>query len=364
MPPEEPLPTLSPRALNRAVLARQLLLDRMDGSIPEALQRICGIQAQYAPSIYVGLRARLRGLTLDDVTAALESRSAVQGTLMRETIHVVARADFWPLAAAVRQERRRWFLGVRITGRDEAAQRRAELADQLVVLAARTRDLLSGGPMRRTDLLRELGIDARLWSGVGLWVDLVRVPPSGTWQRRRADLYGLADQWLGPIGDPTMDDEKQGQRLLVSRYLSAFGPASRKDVQGFTGLPLPTVDAIVADLPLRRLRTETGEPLLDVLDGPLPSPDTPAPVRFLPTYDATLLVHARRTQILPERLRPLVFSSTSPQSVPTFLVDGQVAGRWRFTGGRIEVTPFDPLPAKARAAVDDEAERLAAFHQG
>jgi hypothetical protein len=363
VPPEQPAPILGPRALNRAVLARQLLLDRLDGSVPEALQRICGIQAQYAPSTYLGLWSRLQGLTVGDVTAALENRTAVQGTLMRETIHVVARADFRPLAAAVRQERRRWFLGVRVTGRLEAAQRRAELADRLAALAARTRELLSGGPMRRADLLRELGIDAPLWSGVALWVDLVRVPPSGTWQRRRADLYGLADQWLGPPDDGAGDDEMHGRRLLVSRYLSAFGPASRRDVQIFTGLPLPTVDAVVADLPLRRLRTETGEPLLDVLDAPLPDPDTPAPVRFLPTYDATLLVHARRAQILPEPFRPLVFSSANPQSVPTFLVDGQVAGRWRFAGGRIEVTPFAELPARARAAVDDEAERLAAFHQ-
>jgi hypothetical protein len=119
---------------------------------------------------------------------------------------------------------------------------------------------------------------------------------------------------------------------------------------------------VVERVELRRLRDEQGRELLDLPDAPLPDPDTPAPVRFLPTWDATLLVHARRTLILPEAYRPLVFNTKTPHSVPTFLVDGAVAGTWRHEKGRIEIKPFGDLSTSARREVDDEGERLAAFH--
>jgi hypothetical protein len=119
---------------------------------------------------------------------------------------------------------------------------------------------------------------------------------------------------------------------------------------------------VLARILLRRFRTEGGAELLDLPDAPLPDPETPAPVRFLPTFDATLLVHARRTGILPEQYRPLLFTSKSPQSFPTFLVDGVVAGTWKHEDGRIRVDPYEPLPAAARREVEEEAERLAALH--
>ena len=127
-------------------------------------------------------------------------------------------------------------------------------------------------------------------NAVGLWIDLVRVPPSGTWERRRADLYAAAEDWVGP------PEEGGGAEHLVRRYLAAFGPATRKDVAGFTGLPLKQVGALLERLDLRRFDGD----LLDLPRAPLPDPGTPAPPRFLPTWDATLLVHARRTGVLPE----------------------------------------------------------------
>jgi hypothetical protein len=148
---------------------------------------------------------------------------------------------------------------------------------------------------------------------------------------------------------------------LVRRYLNGFGPARPHDIADWAGLPLPTVKQTIEQLELRRFHDEQGRELVDLPRAPLPDPDTPAPVRFLPTWDATLLVHARRTQILPERFRPLVFSTKTPQSVPTFLVDGQVAGTWRHDGGRIVTQPFEPLPAAAEREVGAEAARLAAF---
>jgi len=119
---------------------------------------------------------------------------------------------------------------------------------------------------------------------------------------------------------------------------------------------------VVPRLRLRHFRDERGGELLDLPRAPLPDPETPAPVRFLPTWEATLLVHARRTQILPETYRPLVFNTKTPHSVPTFLVDGAVAGTWRYEKGRIRLEPFAPLPRVVRRELEDESERLAAFH--
>jgi hypothetical protein len=115
---------------------------------------------------------------------------------------------------------------------------------------------------------------------------------------------------------------------------------------------------------LSRFRDEGGRELLDLPGSRLPDPDTPAPVRLLPTWDATLLLHARRTLILPERYRPLIFQARNPQSVPTFLVDGVVAGTWRYEQGRVLIDAFEPLPPAVRRDLDEEATRLAAFHAG
>jgi hypothetical protein len=184
------------------------------------------------------------------------------------------------------------------------------------------------------------------------------VPPSGTWERRRADLFALADEWVGP---PGLSEREAGEHL-VRRYLAGFGPASRKDVASFTGIALTPLARILERLDLRRFASEDGEELLDVPGGPLPDPGTPAPHRFLPTWDATLLVHARRTGVLPEEHRPKLFGVRTPHSFPTFLVDGAVAGTWRYEAGRVELAPFAPLDAGDERALRAEAERLAAFH--
>ena len=206
MPPGDPI--LSPRMLNRALLARQLLLERANLSIAEAVEQVGGLQTQYAPSGYVGLWTRLRAFPREALTSELEDRTVVQATLLRTTIHIVSRREYWRYAAGVRQARRAWAL--RIPGRDggEAA---------MVDAAARIRSALSNGP-RTTRELGELG--AGFVGNLGLWVDLVRVPPSGTWQRRRADRLGLAEDWVGPQ-DAT---EAEGVAHLVRAYLRAFGP--------------------------------------------------------------------------------------------------------------------------------------------
>lgn len=340
---------LTERELNRAVLARQGLLEPSTGSIAQTLRAIGGLQAQYAPSMYVGLWSRMAHLERNALTRALESRSVVQATLMRMTIHLVARRDYWPFALAVREARREMWI---------RATRGAASAEELAQLALRVREHLSAhGEISRKELDALAGKPYAL--GAGLWVDLVRVPPSGTWERRRADRFGLAEDWVGPPRPLTAD---AAAAQLVRSYLAGFGPATRADIHSYTGLSHTALGAGCEHLRLRTFRSESGDELLDVARGALPDPATPAPVRYLPTWDATLLVHARRARILPEEHRPKIFGVRIPQSRPTFLVDGAVAGAWKFVDGRIEREPFERLDRATQRALDAEGERLAAFH--
>jgi hypothetical protein len=207
------------------------------------------------------------------------------------------------------------------------------------------------------ELLR--GHGASIWSG--LWIPLVRVPPSGTWARRRADLFQLAEEWLGPSDA----NEPRGLEHLLRRYLGGFGPARLADAASWAGVAVAKLRPAAELLGLRTFRDVSGRALLDLPRGPLPGGDTPAPVRFLPTWDATLLVHARRTQILPERFRPLVFGTKTPNSFPTFLVDGAVAGMWRIertpASATLRLDAFEPLPPGERRALEEEAGRLVRF---
>jgi Winged helix DNA-binding domain len=342
--------TLSQRELNRALLARQLLLERARSSIPRALERIGGIQAQYAPSMYIGLWSRLEGFEREDLTRALQRRSVAQGTLVRQTIHLVSKRDYWPFAVAVREARRESWLSY--TGGNRPG------AKQMAAAARRAKPALQRGPMRRKQIDELLGGGSAMTNGLNMWLDLVRIPPSGTWERRRADLYALAEDWLGP----TAVKRDEAVRRLVQSYLAGFGPASKKEAANYTGLPVKAIEPALKRLKVRRFRAEDDEELVDLLRAPLPAPDTPAPPRFLPTWDSTLLVHARRTGILPEEHRPKVFNVKTPQSTSTFLVEGEVAGTWRYEKGRVRLEPFGRLDASARRGLEQEAERLAAFH--
>ncbi len=343
---------LSTRVLNRALLARQLLLERADLSVARALERVGGLQTQYAPSAYIGLWSRLRLFRRDALTKALEQRLVVQATLMRATIHIVSARDFPLLAAAIRNGRRDWWLRV------QAKQLKKVDMETAV---SRVRKHLSKGPRPQAELaelLKAEGFPPIAVASAGMWLDLVRVPPSGTWEQRRADLYGLADGWL----DRSNATEDEGLEHLVRRYLGGFGPASLRDLSGWAGLPGAAFRPAIERMELNRFRDEEGGVLLDLPRAPLPAPDTPAPVRFLPQWDATLLAHTRRTGILPEPYRPLVFNTKTPQSVSTFLVDGVVAGKWRYEGGRVRFEPFERIPDSARRQLEEEAKRLAAFH--
>jgi hypothetical protein len=344
--------TLSEAELNRALLARQMLLERTRSSIPRALERMGTLQAQYAPSMYIGLWTRLEGFERDDLTRALEKRQVAQGTLMRATIHLVSAADYWPIAVGIRRGRRELWL------KASHRQREGMTAKRMAAAATRLGKRIGAGPMRRAEIHELLGENSIVTNGVNMWLDLVRIPPSGTWERRRADLYAAAQDWLG-TPNATADE---GLELLVKRYLGAFGPAPAADIVDWMGVPPGHVMSALERLRLRRFAAEGGEELIDLPRAPLPDPETAAPVRFLPTWDASLLVHARRTGILPEEHRGKVFSAKTPQSIGTFLVDGRVAGTWTYEKKKVKPVPFGRLDAAARRELREEAERLADLH--
>jgi hypothetical protein len=340
-----PGPVLTQRALNRALLAGQLLLERSSLGIAEAVEQVGGLQMQYAPSGYVGLLTRLSGFARDDLTRALLDRSVVQATLMRTTIHLASARESWLYAAAIRESRRAWL---RRTDRslDEAA---------VSALVADLRAALADGPRDA----RELGdLGSGFLGRLGVWVDLVRVPPSGTWERRRADRLAFADAWLGP-DDAT---EEAGLAHLVRAYLGGFGPAPWRDIASWAGISVADAKRGGAELDLVRSEDGQGRELLDIRGAPLPDPDTPAPARFLPHWDADLLVHARRTGVLPEEHRPRVFSSRNPFSMGTYLVDGRVVGGWSVRDGRVVLEPFEAVSARDRDAIETEREALERFH--
>ncbi len=209
-----------------------------------------------------------------------------------------------------------------------------------------------------------VGFAKPLWEGAGLWLDMVRVPPSGTWERRRADRYGLAEQWITVtgVGHRGSRPRRHGLRLLLNRYLGAFGPATLADAATWAGVPRTRLEPVVSDMDLRMFRDEDGTVLLDLADAALPDPETPAPVRFLPTWDATLLAHCRRSGILPEPFRQAIFHTWNPQSVGTVLVDGAVAATWAWRRNRVEFAELATLTTTQRRQVADEAEQLTAFY--
>jgi hypothetical protein len=322
---------LSRRELNRALLARQLLLERVPLPLPRAVEQLAGIQNQYAPNGYLRLWSCLERFRRDELTRALERRELIQATLLRGTIHLVSREDFWPFALAIRPAREAWWRRV---------ERQDAEALDLDAAVAWTREFLAGTTRTHAELSRHFALHggAPAARGVGTRLELVRVPPSGTWERRRAHTFALAEEWVGP---PDVAEE-DALVHVARRYLEGFGPASARDFADWAGVPVRPARATLERLDLVRYVAEDGSELVDLPGAPLPAADTPAPARFLPTFDAVLLVHARRTGVLPEPYRPRIFSTKTPHSFGTFLVDG--------------------LDAAVRRDLDDEAERLAAFH--
>jgi Winged helix DNA-binding domain len=341
--------TLTQRHLNRALLARQLLLERAKLPLPRALERIGGIQAQYTPSTYIGLWSRLEGFESEQLERALERRTVVQGSLMRITIHLVSARDWWPFAVGVRDARRRYLV---------RTQKRSER--EFEAAARKLRERLAGATMTQTEMRRLLGEPGGQLSAA-VWLDLVRVPPSGTWARRRADIHALANDWLGTSGDDVRPDDAVDH--LVRARLRGFGPATRAELADWAGIRPGEVTNSLERLDLRRFEDEQGNELVDLPRAPLPDPDTSAPPRLLPVWDAVTLKSMHRAGILPDKYRPRFTQAAYPQSMNAFLVDGRVAGVWKYKDGRVELQPFEKIDRVAMRDLSEEAERLAQFHR-
>jgi hypothetical protein len=346
---------LGRRALNRALLERQLLLRRRKLSAAEAIEHLVGMQAQVPNSPYVGLWTRLDGFRPDELARLIEDRRAVRTAVMRSTIHLVSARDCLALRPVVQpvldRDLYRGTFGRGIAGMDTGA------------LVAAGRALVEERPRTSAELGRLLQEEwpdrdaSSMANAIRNLVALVQVPPRGIWGKSGQATLTTAEAWLGhPVeSDPSPDK-------MVMRYLAAFGPATVRDVQTWSGLTrLGEVTGRLRPR-LRTFRDEHGNELLDLPEAPRPDPDTPAPPRFLPEFDNVLLSHADRTRIISNENRKVLARDRLMRAV---LVDGFVCGTWNITRRRgaatLLIEPFEPLPDRERDALAEEGELLVRF---
>ncbi|KIF68840.1 hypothetical protein HY68_09855 [Streptomyces sp. AcH 505] len=347
---------LDTRALNRATLARQLLLDRADLPVLDAVAHLGGLQAQEPQEPYLGLWSRLRGFDPAVLSGLLVARGVVRTHLMRRTVHLVTAADVLAWRSRHGAMLRQRVLGVY----------RAELAavDLDELAAAALAVMADGEPRSMAELARAL---ADRWPAPGpralgemviaALVPMAQLPPRGLWRTRAGVRNVPLASWLGREVDPLSPDgaDPVGQ-ALVRRYLAAFGPAASADLRAWCGLAgLPAAVAAIRH-ELVSFRDESGRELLDLPDAPRPDPDTPAPVRFLPAFDNAILGYQDRTRVIDAAHRGL---SVAGERV--VLVDGRVAATWRVESGTVAVTPLHHLARGDRTAVTEEGRAMAAF---
>lgn len=335
---------LTQRELNRATLARQLLLERKRLSPAKVIERLVGMQAQWAPAPYVGIWTRTTSFRREALERELARTTVVKATVMRQTLHLVTRRDYALLRAALSETNFSW---------------QSSIAGSL---APSMRGMAAAGPVTSAEALayleREHGLTGvkarRAWQAARVRGHLLHHHESALWKAR-------PDSRFVAIEEPEMHDPTEARAEIFRRYFAAFGPASRRDIGAWSMMHVPEIGRALDRLePLRRFRDERGKELLDVAGAPLPDPETPAPVRFLPKWDNVLLAFADRSRILPEQYRKKVIGMNGDVA-QTFLVDGFVAGMWRVEDGRVALQPFTTLPRSVRRELDDEAGRLEAF---
>ena len=356
MPPR--VATLDQRALNRALLARQLLLDRRRASAASTIERLVGMQAQ-APNLpYVGLWARLIGFRPEELSRLIETRATVRMSLMRNTIHLVTTRDAFGLKPLFMPLHERGYMHGSPWGRH---MRDADL----VAIQQAGREIMGERPRTVAELARILkqrfpNRDANaLAYGVRYMVPLVFTPPRGIWGAGGPVALTTFDAWLGRPPGPAIETEQ-----LVLRYLAAFGPASPADMRAWSGLAMRSVFEQLRPR-LKVFRDENGRELFDLPRGPRPEAETEAPVRLIPDYDNILLAHADRTRIMPEGRHLGMFSSNGVMQ-GAVLVDGYVRAMWRprvLKGATaLLVTAFGkPLPRSQQPTIAEEARALLEF---
>ncbi|MEE1941036.1 winged helix DNA-binding domain-containing protein [Streptomyces sp. TRM 70361] len=366
-PPQAP--PLSTRELNRATLARQLLLgrehrDRRDAA--EVVEHLVGLHSQLPGNPYTALWSRIEGFDPEEFSRRIERRELVRISLQRSTLHTVTARDCLALRPVLQAAQERLLtpaFGRRLAGAEP------------VEVAARARELVEERPLT----FHELGaLLAAQWPGgdpqalatvARQLLPLVQVPPRGLWRRGGAARHTTAESWLGtgPAADsaPDASDASDAPDALVLRYLAAFGPASVKDAQTWSGLTRLTEVFRRLRPRLVVLRAEDGTELYDLPDAPRPGADAPAPARFLPDYDNLLVGHADRTRVVGAAARAAVWTGNAAR--PAFLTDGFVGGTWRLetdtrrARATLLLRPLGPLPRAARAALEEEGAALLAF---
>lgn len=358
-----PHPILDAGRLNRSTLARQSLLERTSATpVAPAVERFGGLQAQEPASPYIALWTRIEGFEAASLDEAVREREIVKATLMRSTLHAVSRDDYRHLLPAIRP----MLHG--LTRRERGGGPGAERLDQLADAALR----FAATPRANAELRRHLAplVDGELdpddaWWWVRRHAAFIHAPTPDPWSYGRRPSLVAAGSWLDSEGFAA---EADGLERLVRRHLAAFGPATAADIASWSGLPVarlrPAIEAIDRSGELRRFSDVRARELLDLEGAPLPEGDAPAPPRLLPMWDSVLLAFADRTRIISDEHRAVVVARNG-DTLPTFLVDGRVAGLWWAEGDRdrtrIVLEPFGRLARADRRALELEGERLAAF---
>jgi hypothetical protein len=332
------------RELTRATLARQLLLERKRLSAKAVIERLVGMQAQWPPAPYIGIWTRTTSFRRQALERELRRGAVVKAAMMRQTLHLVTPHDYGLIRSAMSKTN---------SPSETSVAKRLEPS---------VRALAAAGPVSSAEGLafveREHGLTGiegrRAWHAARMRAHLVHHHEAALWRGRPEGRFVT-------LAEPDAHDPTWARAELLRRYLAAFGPASRRDMVAWSRMHVPEIEQALDLLePLRRFRDEHGRELLDVPRAPLPDPETPAPVRFLPKWDNVLLAFADRTRVLPEPYRKKVIGMNGDVA-QTFLVDGLVAGLWRVENGRVLVEPFAPLARSQRREVEEEAERLEAF---
>jgi hypothetical protein len=341
------------RGLNRALLGRQLLLERAELGPSDVIERLVGLQAQIPANPYVALWSRLAGFEPAALSKLIEDRRAVRGSLMRNTLHLVTARDWFALRPVMQPVLERTLSGSPFGATAEGIDR-----DELLSFARR---LLTDRPRTRAELGPAL---AERWPDhepqflayvVTHLLPLVQVTPRGLWKRTGPSSFTPPEAWLGRSGRTAVRPD-----AIVLRYFAAFGPATVADVSRWSRLTelRPIVERLRSKLVT--FRDSDGRELFDVPDAPRPSPDTPSPVRYLPDYDNVFLSHADRTRILADADR-----DRGVIGKPAVLVDGFFKATWSVGRRRKAVTllvePFGKLSKTDRTAVSEEGAALLGF---
>jgi DNA glycosylase AlkZ-like len=348
--------TMSPKALNRALLARQMLLTGDDVPVLTAVERLVGLQAQQPMPPFVALWTRLAKFDRGDLLTLLKNRQIVRATTMRGTLHLMSARDY----TAFRQT----FQPMLTAGMNSVLRDRAKGLD-VSALVAIARRFFGSEPRTFTELRGELlaafpkGDERAMGYAVRMHLPITAAPDGSPWGFEADPGFIDAETWLErPI------ESVERREDLVLRYLAAFGPATAADAQGWLGVG-GLKDVLETLRPqLATFRDEKKRELFDLADAPRPAEDTRAPVCFLPGFDSAILAHVDRSRIIADEHRGLV-TTRNLQVLPTILVHGFVAGTWKNTCTKktatLTISPFTRLPATVRKQLTTEGERLLRF---